>query len=224
MSLKISQPPYGLFHSFSKPTRCQHFGTFYGFQVRPVCPVKLSNFNFNVRPFTRRNISERRAHVVDIRLLLFVLALKAVHEQTMNNGYRFQGGSTKPNRQSSSREQYRDNTHSQQHTHRSKHQKTSGGQRNNGPKAPNVARPDMAKVNEAFNKLELRGNSLESITESQVNKAFKKKALVYHPDKVHHEDKDLEAKKKKEHEEIFKNLTEYRERLEEFIKFRDSRR
>lgn len=82
----------------------------------------------------------------------------------------------------------------------------------------------MAKVNEAFNKLELRGNSLESITESQVNKAFKKKALVYHPDKVHHEDKDLEAKKKKEHEEIFKNLTEYRERLEEFIKFRDSRR
>lgn len=223
MSLKISQPPYGLFHSFSKQTRCQHFGTFYGFQVRPVYPMKLSNFN--VRPFTaRRNISERQAHIVDIRLLLFVLVLKAVNEQTMNNRCQFQGGSTKPNRQHSFREQYRDNTHSQQHSHRSEHQKTSGGQRNNGPKAPSVARPDMVKVNEAFNNLGLRGNSLESITESQVNKAFKKKALVYHPDKVHHEDKDLEAKKKKEHEEIFKNLTEYRERLEEFIKFRDSRR
>lgn len=221
MSLKISQPTYHPFHCFFKQRRCGHFGTFIGFRVRTACPMKLSNFN--QRPFTPRNISERQAQVVDVRLLLFVLALKALHEQTMNNGYQFQGGSSKPNRQHSFREQYRDNTHSQQHSHRSEHQKTSGGQRNNGPKAPNVARPDMVKVNEAFNKLELRGN-LESITESQVDKAFKKKARVYHPDKVHDDDKAVEVRKKKECEEIFKNLTEYRERLEKFIKFRDSRR
>lgn len=223
MSLKISHPTNVSFHSFQQ-SRCKYFGTFVGFRVRPACPMKLSNVNINERPYTRTNISERQARMVDIRLLLFVLALKAVHEQTMNNGCQFQGGSTRPNRQRSFREQYRDNTHSQQHSHRSEHQKTSGGQRNNGSKAPNVARPDMAKVNEAFNKLELRGNSLESITQSQVDKAFKKKARVYHPDKVHHEDKAVEAKKKKECEEIFKNLTEYRERLEEFIKLRDSRR
>lgn len=222
MSLKISQPPYGLFHSFSKPTRCQQFGTFISFQVRPAYSMNKL-MNSNKYPYTPRKISQRQVRMVDIRLLLFVLAIKAVHEQTMNNGCQFQGGSTKPNRQRSFREQYRDNTHSQQHSHRSEHQKTSGGQRNNGPKAPDVARPDMVKVNEAFNKLELRGN-LESITESQVSKAFKKKARVYHPDKVHDDDKAVEAKKKKECEEIFKNLTEYRERLEKFIKFRDSRR
>lgn len=224
MSLKISQPTYVSFHSFQQ-SRCKYFGTFIGCQVRPACTfctMKLNNFN--ARPFTLRKISQRQAHVVDIRSLLLVLVLKAVHEQTMNNGCQFKSGSTKPNHQHSFREQYRDNTHSQQRNHRSEHQKTSGGQRNNGPEAPDVARPDMVKVNEAFNNLGLRGNSLESITDSQVNKAFRKKARIYHPDMVRLEDKAEEAKKKKENEEIFKKLTEYRECLEKFIEFRDSRR
>ena len=227
MSLKISQPHYGQFHSFSKLTPCQHFGTFIGFQVRPACTfctMKLSNFN--ACPFTPGKISQRQAHVVDIRSLLLVLVLKAVHEQTMNNGCQFKSGSTKPNHQHqhSFREQYRDNTHSQQRSHRSEHQKTSGGQRDNGPEAPDVARPDMVKVNESFNNLGLRGNSLESITKSQVGKAFRNKSRIYHPDMVRLEDKAEEAKKKKENEEIFKKLTEYRECLEKFIEFRDSRR
>ncbi|WP_257266453.1 ankyrin repeat domain-containing protein, partial [Endozoicomonas sp. ONNA2] len=95
-------------------------------------------------------------------------------------------------------------------SHRFGDQKTSGSQHR---AAPNVGSSEMAKVLEALEGLELRGRDLATITQSDVNKAFRDQALEHHPDK---------AVKPNESGDEFKKIVNYRDQLCAYIQFRDS--
>ncbi|USE35839.1 DnaJ domain-containing protein [Endozoicomonas sp. SCSIO W0465] len=186
---------------------CGDFGCFLSFQARPIFAKNTFSDSFQP-PFTPKKINERQIQavdiqlfllfalqVVDIKLLLLLFALKADHN-TSTDGHEFSEKAK---------------------SHHSGHQRTSGTHRNEYQETPNVDRPDMAKVNEALDGLGLQGSNLNTITESDVSKAYKKKARIYHPDKATKENV-------KENEGIFKKIVTYRDRLYEFINFRNNRR
>ena len=76
-----------------------------------------------------------------------------------------------------------------------------------------MGRPDKAKVLEALEGLELWGRDLETITMSEVNKAYKDQALEHHPDK---------AVKPNVSSDKFKDIVNYRDQLFSFIQSREN--
>lgn len=208
------------------------YGCFCGLQARPIFYPSVFSDSSEL-PFTSRKLSERDPRIMNTQALLLLLVLEAVYDTHPDMGShrhpsaratkqgttgkeRFKSESSQEYQRYDSGKFFKDKAQSQQQSSRSKYQETPGSQRSEYQKAPHVSRPNMTKVKEAFDGLGLQGSNLNTITESQVSKAYKKKARIYHPDKVTNE-------KANESEEIFKKLVAYRDRLFDFINFRNNR-
>ena len=227
MIFVLPQSDYSLYQSPPHNT-LGGFGCFLGFETRPVFSVNVLTDSFDF-PFTSRKLNQRRFQAVDTQSFLLLLILKSVYDTPPNTETQFSARKNKqgtagqeqskpdPNQQYSSSKPFKDRGQSQQQKPRSEYQGASGSRRSEYQESRHFVSPNMTKVNEARDALGLQGSNLNTITESQVNKAYKKKARIHHPDKV--------AKDKaKESEEIFKKLVTYRDQLYDFINFRNSRR
>ncbi len=209
------------FHKNPFSDLCGGLGGFIGLPTRPAYSKTVFINSCQSPSFIPKKLHERQALTVNTQVLLLLLVLKAISEAPanqrrqfsvpgQNNAEGYPGSATNQRyRQHAPGNPFTQGTHSD----RSGYQNTSGSQQYRA--APSVGRPDMAKVHEALEGLELRGRNLKTITRSEVSRAYKNKARQHHPDKaVNH---DVSGDK-------FKEILNYRDQLFAYIQFRDSRR
>ena len=200
---------------------CGGLGEFIGLSTRPAYSKKVFINSCQPPSFIPKKLHERQALTVNTQVLLLLLVLKAISEAPanqrrqfpvpgQNNAEGYPGSATNQRyRQHAPGNPFTQGTHSGWFGY----QNTSGSQQYRA--APSVGRPDMAKVHEALEGLEIRGRELKTITKSDVSRAYKNKARQHHPDKaVNH---DVSGDK-------FKEILNYRDQLFAYIQFRDSRR
>ena len=204
-------------------------GCFRGFSVREMLLIKLIS-DLREQPFRSRNLNERRPRAIDTQALFIHLIFKAAYDSHLSGRGHFSARNTaegatgqeqfrsNDNQQNQRRtfsESFKERTQSDQQSSRPKGQEETGYQRSEYRETPHVSRPDMVEVNKARDVLGLKKCNLNTVTEAEVSKAFRRQALKCHPDKVAKEKAD-------ESEKIFQNLQACRERMSKFISYRDS--